>query len=92
MFWSILTARCIPGKQKKAKPGQPEIDGTAVSRVRAVSNELASGNEIIITIESADAHKVDPIIELLDEGGFDYQSKGSHNGKSYHINARRKVH
>lgn len=71
---------------------KPEIDEQAISRVRTALNEISSGDEITITIESADAHQADPIIALLEENGFDYQPKGSHDGKSYHINARRKLH
>ncbi|RJX16705.1 MAG: hypothetical protein C4575_14830 [Desulforudis sp.] len=70
---------------------EPEVDRAAVDRVRAAINELGAGGEITITIESADAHQADPVLEVLDESGFDYQSKGSHNGRSYYINARRKL-
>lgn len=71
---------------------QPEIDRRAVDRVRLALSRIGTDEEITITIESADAHQADPIIEVLDENGFDYQAKGSHDGKSYHINARRKMH
>lgn len=70
---------------------EPEVDRAAVNRVLAAIHELGPGGEITITIESADAHQADPVLEVLDESGFDYQSKGSHNGRSYYINARRKL-
>ncbi|MFA7467656.1 MAG: hypothetical protein WCY82_05250 [Desulfotomaculaceae bacterium] len=69
---------------------QPEIDSRAVNHVRNTLAQLNYGDEITITVEAADAHQADPIISLLDKNGFDYQSKGGHNGHSYHINARRK--
>lgn len=71
---------------------EPEVDEVAVSRVLSAINELGPGGEITITIEAAAAHQADPVFEVLDESGFDYQSKGSHDGRSYYINARRKLH
>lgn len=67
---------------------QPEIDSRTVDHVRNTLAQLNPGDEITITVESADAHQADPIISLLDTNGFDYQSKGGHD-HSYHINARR---
>ncbi|KJS13019.1 MAG: hypothetical protein JL56_10840 [Desulfotomaculum sp. BICA1-6] len=69
---------------------QPEIDSRAVDHVRNTLEQLYPGDEITITVEAADAHQADPIISILDTNGFDYQSKGGHDGRSYHINARRK--
>lgn len=71
---------------------QPQIDMNAVDHVRDSINKLGSGDEIEITIDSADAHQADPIFDVLDRSGFCYQSKGSHDGKYYHINAKRKLH
>ncbi|WP_066632970.1 hypothetical protein [Desulfolucanica intricata] len=70
----------------------PELGENAVNCVQRVINEVSDGDELTINLESADAHRADPIIELLDESGFDYQAKGSHDGRSYYINARRKLH
>jgi hypothetical protein len=67
---------------------RPKIDAGAVEQVRKAIRRLRPGDEITITVESADAHQADPIIGILGESGFDYQAKGSHDGKSYHINAR----
>lgn len=70
---------------------QPEVDENAMEHVRSTLAKMKPGEEISITIEAADAHQADPIISLLDRSGFDYQSKGSHNGRDYHINARKLV-
>ena len=68
---------------------QPDIDSRALDHVRNTLTRLNPGDEITITVEAADAHQADPILSLLDRNGFDYQSKGGHDGRSYHINARR---
>lgn len=71
---------------------EPEIDAEAVGHLRSVLHNLGPDEEVTIVVESADAQQADPVISLLAESGFDYQSKGSHDGKSYYINARRKAH
>lgn len=71
---------------------QPEVDLHAVDHVRNTISRLSQGDEITITVESTDAHQADPILHLLDKHGFDYQSKGSHDGKAYHINAKKMSH
>lgn len=68
---------------------KPDITPNAVGNVRQALSRLGSGDEITITVESTDAHQADSIISLLEAGGFDYQPKGSHDGKSYFINARK---
>lgn len=68
---------------------QPALGPDAVDRVRDTLDRLEPGEEIIINIESADAHQADPVIGLLERSGFDYQAKGSHDGKNYYINARK---
>jgi TusA-related sulfurtransferase len=71
---------------------QPVIDQNAINHVRSAINRMRPGEEITITIESTDAYRADPIINLLEQSGCDYQSKGSHDGKNYHINACKPVH
>jgi len=67
-----------------------QIDDKAVEHVRNTINELEPGDEININIESADAHQANPIIDLMEKSNLDYQPRGSHDGKSYFINARKK--
>lgn len=71
---------------------EPEVDRGAVHRVQRVLHDMGPGDEITIIIESTDAHQADPVFELLEENGFDYQPEGSHEGHRYYINARRKTH
>lgn len=70
----------------------PKVDRAALKQVKRAINNLEPGGEITITIESADAHQADPVIDLLEANGFDYYSKGSHDGNNYYINARHKKH
>ncbi|SFG64735.1 hypothetical protein SAMN05660649_02282 [Desulfotomaculum arcticum] len=69
---------------------QPEIDNDAVDRVRKTLVKMGPYDELSISIESADAHQADRIFSCLDESGYQYQSRGSHDGKTYLINARMK--
>ena len=69
---------------------QPEIDINAVDRVRKTLIKMGPYDELSISIEAADAHQAAPIFSCLDESGFQYQTRGSHDGKTYHINARLK--
>ncbi|AGL03372.1 hypothetical protein [Desulfoscipio gibsoniae] len=68
----------------------PEIDDRAVEHVRNAINKMAPGEEININMESADAHQADPIINLLAEHDFDFQPRGTNDGRRYFINARKK--
>ncbi|WP_027364508.1 hypothetical protein [Desulfotruncus alcoholivorax] len=69
---------------------QPEIDADAVDRVKKTLVQMGPYDELSISIESADAHQADRIYSFLDESGFQYQTRGSHDGKTYLINARLK--
>ncbi|MCL6561193.1 MAG: hypothetical protein K6U74_20880 [Firmicutes bacterium] len=71
---------------------EPEINSRAVSRVQEAINQLQDGQEIMITMEAADAHQAGPVIELLEQAGLDYQSRGSHEGRTYFLIGRRKPH
>ncbi|MTI81914.1 MAG: hypothetical protein FH758_13770 [Firmicutes bacterium] len=71
---------------------QPDVDDYDVHRVQQAIHDMDHSDELTITIEAADAHEADPIINLLKEYGFDHQIKGSQDGKSIYINARRKLH
>lgn len=47
------------------------------------------GEEVKIIMEAADAHQADELFFLLRREGFDYQPKGSGDGRRYCITARR---
>jgi len=56
--------------------------GTLLARVKP-------GEEVKIVMEAADAHQADELFFLLRREGFDYQPKGSGDGRRYCITARR---
>ncbi|WP_031515029.1 hypothetical protein [Desulfofalx alkaliphila] len=70
----------------------PDTDWDVNNQLQQAINDLGPGGEINITLKSSEASQTDTIISLLRENGFDYQTKGSDDGKSLYINARRKVH
>lgn len=68
--------------------------GTAIThkdllRVQDTLARLNPGDHLTITMEAADAHQADMLLELLDNHGLDYQSRGDSDGKTYHIIANR---
>ncbi|MBO8137338.1 MAG: hypothetical protein H0Z40_04300 [Desulfotomaculum sp.] len=71
---------------------QPDVDKYDIHRLQQALHDMGHSDELTVTLESADAHQADPIINLLNENGFDHQIKGSHDGKSIYIHARRKPH
>lgn len=68
----------------------PAITSNDLARVRDVIPRLAPGEHLTLTMEAADAHQADLLIKLLDDCGFDYQSRGDGDGKTYHIVACRR--
>ncbi|GFN22661.1 MAG: hypothetical protein IMW96_05505 [Thermoanaerobacteraceae bacterium] len=48
-------------------------------------SRLQRGDHLTISLEAADAHQAEPIIELLEDWGLDYQSRGDGDGQTYHI-------
>lgn len=66
---------------------EPEIDAGGLERLRSA---LAGRDRINIALEAADAHQADRVMEILRSHGFDYQPRGSHDGRLYYIVARQK--
>lgn len=69
----------------------PFISRKDVERVRDVLPQMEYGDHLTISMEAADAHQAEYIIRLLDEYGFDYQSRGDNDGRTYHIVACRRL-
>lgn len=67
----------------------PVIDREAFERVKSILPRIGKDEHLTITMESADAHQADNIFGLLDESGFTYQTRGSHDGNTYNIIATR---
>ncbi|BCV20235.1 hypothetical protein [Moorella sp. Hama-1] len=67
----------------------PAITHEDLARVKDTLPRLHPGDQLTITMEAADAHQADMLLELLDNHGLDYQSRGDSDGKTYHIIASR---
>jgi len=67
---------------------EPVITEQDLEQLRSA---LAETEQVNVVVEAADAHQADRVMEILEAAGFDYQPRGSHDGKSYHIIARRKI-
>ncbi|MGQ9513384.1 hypothetical protein [Thermodesulfitimonas sp.] len=68
--------------------------GNAITRediehARRLLAGVKPGEEVRIILEAADAHEADDLFTLLRHEGFDYQPKGSGNGRRYYVTARR---
>ncbi len=66
---------------------EPVITGQGLAQLQSA---LAERDEVHIIIEAADAHQAGKVMKLLRDYGFDYQPRGSHDGRRYHLVARRK--
>ncbi|HWJ02137.1 MAG TPA: hypothetical protein VNU93_00575 [Verrucomicrobiae bacterium] len=67
---------------------RPEISVDNHRRLEQMLSDVVSGDKVDITVENADAHQTDLLMNTLHQHGFDYQPKGGH-GTSYHILAWR---
>jgi len=52
--------------------------------------DVTTEDELIISMESEDAHQADQLFAMLDENQFKYLPKGDETGHKYHIYAKRK--
>lgn len=68
---------------------EPVIDENALARVKSTLPQIEKNDHLTITLEAADAHQADRIMEVLGAYGFEYQPRGSHDGRDYHIIASR---
>jgi len=67
---------------------EPAITEEGLEQLRRA---LAGTEQVRVAVEAADAHQADRVMEILEAAGFDYQPRGSHDGKSYFVIARRKT-
>ncbi|MFZ5899076.1 MAG: hypothetical protein ACOYU7_07935 [Bacillota bacterium] len=68
-----------------------EVDDTNIRWLAAILPGLRHGDELVITMEAADAHQAEKVYEMLTEGDFDYQPKTNENGRVYVVTARRRA-
>ncbi|HBV97233.1 MAG: hypothetical protein JL50_09175 [Peptococcaceae bacterium BICA1-7] len=68
---------------------EPSVDREAIDRVKNTLSQVNRDDQITIVMEAADAHQADRLMEILRSEGFDYQPRGSHDGRQYLVTARR---
>lgn len=66
-----------------------DIGDRAVQKVRDAIPGLGTDDELIILVNTVDAHKTGGLTDELERQGFDYQPKGA-DGATYNIIAKRK--
>lgn len=66
------------------------IEMRDLENVRRQLERLGPDDQIKIRMEAADAHEADEIADELDRQGFDWQPRGSHDGRDYFLVVRRK--
>ena len=52
--------------------------------------QVQEDDEVVIVMDSNDAHQADQIFRLLDKNNFQYLPKGTESGEKYQIYAKRK--
>ncbi|MGE5453716.1 MAG: hypothetical protein ACM3O9_00820 [Methylocystaceae bacterium] len=67
------------------------VDHAVVNRISTLIADLRSGDEVIITLESAEEQETEPVKQVLAEHGFKVQEQGQKEGKTY-ILAQRMYH
>ncbi|OIQ53874.1 hypothetical protein [Neomoorella thermoacetica] len=60
-----------------------------LARVKDTLPHLNPGDHLTITMEAADAHQADMLLEILKDHGLDFQSRGDSDGRTYFIIACR---
>ncbi|MFZ5644851.1 MAG: hypothetical protein ACOY46_14800 [Bacillota bacterium] len=68
---------------------EPAIDHKAMENLKTSLSRIHNNDQITIIMESTDAHQADKVMELLRNEGFDFQPRGSHDGRDYQVIARR---
>ena len=61
-----------------------------VRRVVAAAKEIGDDEELILSVNSQEAHKAANIFAVLENNDFECTTKGGHDGKDYFIIAKRK--
>jgi len=70
---------------------RPRMSWAEKARLEKALTDVGTSDQLVIVIDPRDAHQADGLFEVLDEYGFDYQSKtGGGNPDAYNIIARRK--
>ncbi|MEW6726456.1 hypothetical protein ACP3TJ_08090 [Desulforudis sp. 1088] len=68
-----------------------KVDDGDIRWLAATLPGLRHEDELVITMEAADAHQAERVYEMLTEGDFDYQPKTDDHGQVYVITARKRA-
>lgn len=63
---------------------------TDIKNLRDVLLDLEKDDEITIVLDATDAHEAEEVFRLLSIYGFEYQTKGDHDGKTVYIIANKR--
>lgn len=70
---------------------RPRIGERELEHLEDTLNSMGPYDDLVVTVDTLDAHESDRIVEQLSVHGFDYQPKGA-DGETYQIYARRRPH
>lgn len=66
------------------------IEPSDTNKLYNMLDIIGEGDELNITIESADADQTETVMRVLRENKFDVKTKGGHNGGQFNIIAKRR--
>ncbi|MBO8128862.1 MAG: hypothetical protein H0Z39_06650 [Peptococcaceae bacterium] len=67
----------------------PAISANSIDKLKETINKVGPNDQLVVSMEAADAHEADAVLEILRKKGFNYQAKGSHDGRTYRVIATR---
>lgn len=71
---------------------RPRVGWSEKRRLEKAIQNVGPDDQLVIMVETPDAHQTDGLFDVLDHYGFNYQPKtGGGNSEIYNIIARRKV-
>lgn len=70
---------------------RPDLGDGATGRLREALGEVQGDDILTVVLPRVDAHQAEPLFWVLDEGDFDYQTKGGHEDDFYILARRRPV-
>lgn len=70
---------------------RPKIGDRELAHLKDTLSRMGPYDELVLTVDTQDAHESDRVTEQLSAYGFDYQPKGA-DGETYQLFARRRPH
>jgi len=68
---------------------RPKIGDKELYHLKDTLSRMGPYDELVVTMDTMDAHQSDRVAEQLTAYGFDYQPKGA-DGETYQLYARRR--